>query len=51
MVRTGDDGRLPSLAGVKWLMEPATRAVLAALRAEDADARAVGGAVRNACLF
>ncbi len=50
MARAGDDGPLPSLTGAKWLMEPATRAVLAALLAEDTEARAVGGAVRNALM-
>ncbi len=50
MARAGDDCRLPSLAGAKWLIAPATRAVFAALIAEDAEARAVGGAVRNALM-
>jgi len=50
MERAGDNGRLPSLAGAKWLIEPATCAVFAALLAEGADARAVGGAVRNALM-
>ncbi len=50
MARAGDDCRLPSLAGVKWLMEPATRAVFAALLAEGAEAPAVGGAVCNALM-
>ena len=45
MARAGDDCRLPSLAGAKWLIAPATRAVFAALIAEGAEARAVGGAV------
>ncbi len=47
MARVGDDGRLPSLAGAKWLIAPATRAVFAALLVEGADARAVGGSVRK----
>jgi len=47
MARVGDDGRLPSLAGAKRLIAPATRAVFAALLAEGADARAVGGSVRK----
>jgi len=50
MARAGDDCRLPSLAGAKWLIAPATRAVFAALLAEGAEARAVGGAVRNALM-
>ena len=50
MARADDDSRLPSLAGAKWLIEPATRAVFAALLAEGAKARAVGGAVRNALM-
>ena len=50
MERAGDAGRLPSLAGANWLIEPATRAVFAALVAEGAEARAVGGAVRNALM-
>ncbi len=50
MAHAGDDGRLPSLTGAKWLIAPATRAVFAALIAEGAEARAVGGAVRNALI-
>ncbi len=50
MARAGDDCRLPSLAGAKWLIAPATRAVFAALIAEGAEARAIGGAVRNALI-
>ena len=38
----------PSLAGAEWLTRPATRAVFAALAAGGEEARAVGGAVRNA---
>jgi poly(A) polymerase len=40
----------PSLAGAEWLTRPATRAVFAALAAGGEQARAVGGAVRNALL-
>ena len=50
MGRAGDEGRLPSLSGATWLVEPATRAVFSALLAEGAEARAVGGAVRNALM-
>ena len=50
MARAGDDCRLPSLTGARWLIAPATRAVFAALIAEDVEARAVGGAVRNALM-
>jgi poly(A) polymerase len=38
----------PSLAGAEWLKRPATRAVFAALAGGGEEARAVGGAVRNA---
>lgn len=45
------EGRpLPSLAGAEWLTRPSTRAVLAAIAAGGHEARAVGGAVRNALL-
>jgi poly(A) polymerase len=50
MARAKDAGGLPSLAGAEWLKRPATRAVFAALTAEGAEARAVGGAVRNALM-
>lgn len=50
MARTSDGGELPDLAGAEWLSRPATRAVFAALTAEGAQARAVGGAVRNALM-
>ena len=50
MARADDDSRLPGLAGANGLIEPATRAVFAALLAEGAQARAVGGAVRNALM-
>lgn len=38
---------LPSLAGAPWLAKPATRAVLAALKAAGFEGRIVGGSVRN----
>ena len=41
MARADNDSRLPSLAGAKWLIAPATRAVFATLIAEGAEARAV----------
>jgi len=41
---------LPSLADAEWLQRRPTRAVLEALRAGGAEARAVGGAVRNALM-
>jgi poly(A) polymerase len=41
---------LPSLAAADWLNRPQTRAVFAALGATGAEARAVGGAVRNALM-
>jgi len=50
MARTNDAGPLPSLADAEWLNNPQARAVFAALRAEGAQARAVGGAVRNALM-
>jgi poly(A) polymerase len=40
----------PRLTNAEWLDRPATRAVFAALAAGGFDARAVGGAVRNALL-
>jgi poly(A) polymerase len=43
-------GKLPSLAGSDWLVRAETRAVFAALSARGFEARAVGGAVRNALL-
>ncbi len=42
--------RLPSLSGAPWLANPSTQAVIAAIEAEGAEARAVGGAVRNALM-
>jgi poly(A) polymerase len=50
MARAIDGGRLPDLAGAEWLVRPATRAVFAALSSQGAEARAVGGAVRNALM-
>jgi poly(A) polymerase len=50
MARSDDKAGLPSLADAEWLRRPATRAVLDALRAGGAEARAVGGAVRNALM-
>jgi poly(A) polymerase len=40
----------PRLADAEWLVRPATKAVFAALAAHGFEARAVGGAVRNALL-
>jgi poly(A) polymerase len=50
MTRSEDSAGLPSLANAEWLRRPQTRAVFAALSAEGAEARAVGGAVRNALM-
>ncbi len=50
MARAKSDGRLPSLADAEWLTRPQARAVFVALTAEGAEARAVGGAVRNALM-
>src|SRR5262245_55615731 len=50
MARAKTGGPVPSLAGAEWLQRPQTRAVLAALSAGGVEARAVGGAVRNALL-
>ena len=44
------DAGLPSLADADWLTRESTRTVFAALTAEGAQARAVGGAVRNALM-
>lgn len=41
---------LPTLAGADWLKRASTRAVIAAIAAGGHEARAVGGAVRNALL-
>jgi poly(A) polymerase len=50
MARANKSERLPDLADAEWLSRPATRAVFAALAAGGAEARAVGGAVRNALM-
>lgn len=50
MARSDDSTRIKNLAGAEWLARPQTRAVFAALRADGAQAMAVGGAVRNALL-
>jgi poly(A) polymerase len=50
MVRGKQSDRLPNLAGADWLTRPETRRVFAALAAGGAEARAVGGAVRNALM-
>jgi len=50
MARSKDSAGLPSLAHAEWLTRRETRAVLKALGAEGAEARAVGGAVRNALM-
>jgi poly(A) polymerase len=44
------DAGLPSLADADWLTREPTRIVFAALTAKGAQARAVGGAVRNALM-
>jgi poly(A) polymerase len=45
-----ESSRLPDLSAAEWLNRPQTRRVLAALEAGGAQARAVGGAVRNALM-
>ncbi len=50
MTHAKQSGRLPDLVGAEWLKRPETRRVFAALAAEGAEARAVGGAVRNALM-
>ena len=50
MAGATDDAGLPSLADADWLTGGPTRTVFAALTAEGAQARAVGGAVRNALM-
>lgn len=50
MARSDDSAAMKSLAGAEWLRRPQTRAVFAALTADGAQARAVGGVVRNALL-
>jgi poly(A) polymerase len=47
MSRTEDSATPPRIADAAWLRSAPTRAVFAALTAEGAQARAVGGAVRN----
>jgi poly(A) polymerase len=47
MAGATDDAGLPSLAVADWLTKKPTRTVFAALTAQGAQARAVGGAVRN----
>ena len=41
---------LPSLAGAEWLARPAVRRIFAALGADGAETRIIGGAVRNALM-
>ena len=48
MIGQETGGTPPSLAGAEWLARPATRAVFAAITVGGEQARAVGGAVRNA---
>jgi poly(A) polymerase len=50
MVRSGESGELPDLSAAEWLTRPQTQRVFAALTAAGAEARAVGGAVRNALM-
>ena len=50
MASSKDGGRIPSLANAEWLKRSATAAVFAALQSQGADARVVGGAVRNALM-
>jgi len=50
MAGAPDDAGLPSLADADWLTREPTRTVFAALTAKGAQARAVGGAVRNALM-
>jgi poly(A) polymerase len=50
MARADDDEQVPNLAEATWLIEPATQAVFAALISRGAEARIVGGAVRNALM-
>ena len=50
MTSSKDGGAIPSLAHAEWLKRPSTVAVLNALQAEGAEARVVGGAVRNALM-
>lgn len=50
MAPPDDSSSLPSLANAEWLTRKPTRDVFAALTAQGAQARAVGGAVRNALM-
>jgi poly(A) polymerase len=50
MARANKSERLPDLSEAEWLTRPATREVFAALTVDGAEARAVGGAVRNALM-
>ena len=50
MARAQNGAELPSLATADWLRREETRAVLDALTRDGAQARAVGGVVRNALL-
>ncbi len=50
MASSTNGGAIPSLAHAEWLKRPATGAVLNALQAGGAEARVVGGAVRNALM-
>ena len=50
MAGATDDAGLPSLGDADWLTREPTRTVFAALTAGGAQARAVGGAVRNALM-
>jgi len=50
MASSQDARAIPSLAHAEWLQRPSTVAVLGALQAEGAEARVVGGAVRNALM-
>ena len=50
VIMTGVSHNNPSLSGETWLNEPGAQAVFQALEAVGAEARAVGGAVRNSLL-
>ena len=50
MARVQEGSELPSLATADWLRRQETRAVFDALTRDGAEARAVGGAVRNALM-
>ena len=50
MARAQEGSELPSLATADWLRRQETRAVFDALTRDGAEARAVGGAVRNALM-